>query len=86
MLLEMVVCPALAVYALEQLCVEWSNSTPDMQHNLAGWNGLVDTYPPCAQTSPWRGVFCNAKPQSQYGRDVWDFEIVGLYGLLELCF
>ncbi|KAG0585093.1 hypothetical protein KC19_3G257600 [Ceratodon purpureus] len=66
------------LYAMEQLWGEWSNSTPDMQHNLAGWNGLINTYPPCAQTSPWRGVFCNAKPQSQYGRDVWDFDIVGL--------
>lgn len=66
------------LYALEQLWGAWNNRTPDLQHNLAGWNGQIEKLPPCAQTSPWQGVFCNAKPRSQYGVDVWDFDIVGL--------
>jgi len=66
------------VYALGQLWSAWGESTPDPLENLAGWNDLVTANPPCAQTSPWQGVFCNAKATSKYGVNVWAFEIVGL--------
>ncbi|KAG0553634.1 hypothetical protein KC19_12G026900 [Ceratodon purpureus] len=65
-------------YALRMLWGDWNQSTPDVEENLAGWNGFVEVNPPCASTSPWRGVFCNAKPTSAYGTNVWTFEIVGL--------
>lgn len=67
-----------SLWALGQLWTAWGASTPDPLQNLAGWNELVKTNPPCAQTSPWRGVVCNAKPVSRSGYDVWSFEIVGL--------
>jgi hypothetical protein len=57
---------------------DWNESTPDVVENLAGWNELIKANPPCASTSPWRGVFCNAKQASAYGENVWAFEIVGL--------
>jgi len=74
-LLSEVFCLEFAVYALAQLWNAWGEATPDPQENLAGWNDLVSTNPPCAQTSPWKGVFCNAK---KYGMDAWAFEIMGL--------
>lgn len=71
-------CLEFAVYALTQLWDAWGENTPDPLQNLAGWNHNVSKDPPCAQTSPWKGVFCNAKRISKYGVDAWAFEIMGL--------
>jgi len=74
-----------AVYALKQLWNAW-NGTPELQTNLAGWNALANESQmmPCVPDSPWRGVFCDARPnataQSAAASNytVWDLDIVGL--------
>lgn len=68
-----------AVTALQTLWLDWSQSTPDLAINLAGWkNNPSAHYCPCYNES-WGGVLCiNVPVPSAMAVDTYNVLVIGL--------
>lgn len=68
---------AVAVTALQTLWLQWSQSTPDLAINLAGWkDNPYDLYCPC-HTESWGGVLCIEVPKTS-PKDTYNVLVIGL--------
>jgi len=68
---------AVTVNALQNLWVQWSQSTPDLAINLAGWKDNPNwLYCPCYNES-WGGVLCIDVPRTS-PKDSYNVLVIGL--------